>query len=1469
MTNQNRIIQIFTRFIAMSMVLIAIISVPQLVSNSVFSIDIVSITVSLTLLYALIVHLNIHSPALAWTGFARFPLFIAWSLFGLSTTIWIALIGISITAIWQRYNNPKNDPDRANNEETKQQQAMLLSIFANNSASLLGLHFIYRILGGLQPVITEADVYSAIDILIISLIATTIISLSLQFILERIQVDKMLRRFYDYLLPELLILLTSILLPSLYLQMGLSIFLITLVVITFLIYRRSYLSTLMINLEARIQEMTALSTLSTTMATHLSLAGTIDSIYKELSKLLDATTFYIALYNEDHDKFDYRLLVINEAKIKRDKEVHDRGLIEYIIRVKQPIRHTRDDIRLLFKNLYDSSDLADKQYMLAPLMVSTKVIGVIGVSHANKDDAFSEHDFALFQTISSQASLAIRNAILYDRTVRLADNLSIINQSLQDVMFNLDRQDALKVSCQIAANVTLTPKAAIFMLDDNQDGQMTCVESVGFEGIEFIKKQVYDPTLFDDGIYVINDIGQHLDDDDLIAHATAGQFKACVQIPLRSGNTVIGTLNVYHDMPYFYETPELNLLIMLTNQITAALDNTDLLQALELYAAEQAQLVYLSRISGNTLELEPIIEGISQTLAPMINVARVAIGITTADKNSIRLETYETSFGLTSIELSGDTIPEIAAILAPNASSTVRFFYADDDKISVGLDQYMKAHGDKTLGLIPMRIDNLTIGVIVLGDVIERHFSENELRLLEMASYQITVQIHNARVHTQTEEQLANRLEQLELIEDISQQISEALELDIIIQNVLEAALQSTQADFASISMMDPKDDSTFDIMWREVVDNELIPNRVILRVTDGVIGHVRTTGEMIIVPDNNQFEAYIPPIDHDKKFNSSLALPMRTGNSVIGVLNLESIHYNFFTGEQASFLKSLAGHAAISIDNANLLVEREQQINTLTLLRELSLDALSIINSDDIYNAVLRTALILLNGDVTALYTYDPINQQIKHLTSLQSDKGQIFKADFQIPMKILQETLTNGRLKFVDDVATSAAFNTDEHFSEISYQSLIIMPVARRQQIYELLCIGFTEKREFTHDDLNIVDLLAVQVAGHLENAALNETITTSNDRMRAILDSTRDGIILLDNAERIQDANMAASTLTRIDLDAYLFKPLADVINQIDSDESAKIWQDISEKYHRNPDAIHNEEFTFTYEDDVVYVKILVISVVDEARDIVGRLLILRDITEEKNLQQFQVMMQSMVLHDLRGPLTSIVTSMYVAENILELYDGQDFETLKSSLNKTFNVSLVSAEDMLRQVDTLRDLPMLNQMVVKAQTLPMIDIAEGAFNSLSANYLDSNITVEIDVPKDFLVYVDESLIQRVIINLMHNAFKFTPIDGTVLIRLVQHQDKPNYVRIQIADTGPGIPDDQRERIFGQYIQIEGQKPRTGGKGTGLGLNFCKLAVEAHGGEIWVEADGPLSGACFSFTIPVVNWLLDDTANNVDATD
>jgi signal transduction histidine kinase len=112
-----------------------------------------------------------------------------------------------------------------------------------------------------------------------------------------------------------------------------------------------------------------------------------------------------------------------------------------------------------------------------------------------------------------------------------------------------------------------------------------------------------------------------------------------------------------------------------------------------------------------------------------------------------------------------------------------------------------------------------------------------------------------------------------------------------------------------------------------------------------------------------------------------------------------------------------------------------------------------------------------------------------------------------------------------------------------------------------------------------------------------------------------------------------------------------------------------------------------------------------------------------------------------------------------------------------------------------------------------------------------------------------LDEEKIFRVLSNLVDNALKFTPAGGKITLDMKRMDDQ---LFIDVRDTGPGVPSEYREQIFDLYAQVPGTEGRR--RGTGLGLAFCKLAIEAHQGEIWVE-DNPGGGSRFRIRLPVNN--------------
>jgi PAS domain S-box-containing protein len=242
------------------------------------------------------------------------------------------------------------------------------------------------------------------------------------------------------------------------------------------------------------------------------------------------------------------------------------------------------------------------------------------------------------------------------------------------------------------------------------------------------------------------------------------------------------------------------------------------------------------------------------------------------------------------------------------------------------------------------------------------------------------------------------------------------------------------------------------------------------------------------------------------------------------------------------------------------------------------------------------------------------------------------------------------------------------------------------------------------------------------------------------------------------------------------------------------------------------------------------------------LMGWLLGLRDLTEERAIEQMREDMRHTMVHDLRNPLTGIATSLDVLVDEPEILQPHQLQLLQ--------IARRNSQRMINLVNEILDVGRLEsgQMPLNQQTWPLIDLIEDALQVQYVLAQDKRITLDNRVPHDLpLVHADESLIRRVVQNLVGNAVKFTPVGGrvTVVVELTTMISAQPIVLVSVHDTGPGIPPEIQSRLFQKFV-TGSQK----GRGSGLGLAFCKLAVEAHGQQIWVDSL-PGQGTVFTFTV------------------
>jgi signal transduction histidine kinase len=171
------------------------------------------------------------------------------------------------------------------------------------------------------------------------------------------------------------------------------------------------------------------------------------------------------------------------------------------------------------------------------------------------------------------------------------------------------------------------------------------------------------------------------------------------------------------------------------------------------------------------------------------------------------------------------------------------------------------------------------------------------------------------------------------------------------------------------------------------------------------------------------------------------------------------------------------------------------------------------------------------------------------------------------------------------------------------------------------------------------------------------------------------------------------------------------------------------------------------------------------------------------------------------------------------------------------------------MQRMISGLLDINRLEsgQQIAVKQPFDISDVINEAMDTIQPMAAGKSITIRYDLQQPLSqVMIDEDMVRRVLVNLLENATKFSPAGSVVMIGAREKEDK---VFVWVDDQGSGIPEKAQERIFDKFVQLHGNNTY---KGLGLGLAFCKLAVQAHGGTIWVE-NLPEGGSRFIFTLPV----------------
>ncbi len=503
----------------------------------------------------------------------------------------------------------------------------------------------------------------------------------------------------------------------------------------------------------------------------------------------------------------------------------------------------------------------------------------------------------------------------------------------------------------------------------------------------------------------------------------------------------------------------------------------------------------------------------------------------------------------------------------------------------------------------------------------------------------------------------------------------------------------------------------------------------------------------------------------------------------------------------------------------------------------------------DDILPAVLNSIANALRANLVWLLRCNPVSRQVHTLLAGGAAPPVLPQLRFDdLSQGVVGEVLRDGRPLFLTKTAMEARVQAGEtqpwYVTEAGGAVAVAPLLMQDRSCGVLLVVNRSDQNDFAQPDVDLLMAIAAQIVAAMQHAELFQAMEEERERLRTVVQSSHDGVILLGVDLRLLVINRPALRLLGLfgEPEAWVERSLWDVVHTL-RDHAPHVVKIILGEMRRIRDGDDQPH------DGETKVGLRIIQWVSWPvrgdAQLLGRLFMVRDVTDARLLEQFREDLTHTMVHDLRNPLTGI----HAALTLLLRGAG---DSLLEGQQRIIRIALLSTERMVKLVNAILDIGRLEtgQMPLKPVVFRFSDVVRDSVElqklSITQNDLNFISVVPEDVP---LVRADRELIERVLQNLMGNAFKFTPPGGEVLVRAEVEPEMPDKLRISVSDTGPGIPPEIRRNLFTKFVA--GQQI---GRGSGLGLAFCRMVLEAHGERIWVSQTSE-QGTTFTFTLSLAD--------------
>lgn len=678
----------------------------------------------------------------------------------------------------------------------------------------------------------------------------------------------------------------------------------------------------------------------------------------------------------------------------------------------------------------------------------------------------------------------------------------------------------------------------------------------------------------------------------------------------------------------------------------------------------------------------------------------------------------------------------------------------------------------------------------------------------------------------------------LELLVKVSREVATALDLRTVLQRVLFACIQYVGGERGSVVVMDDHGkpvDATI-VYGKQFHDHTTQQLRD--TVEKGLAGWVIQNRMPVLVPDTSKDERWLRREDDAKDRSgpkSAICVPLMARERLVGVLTLVHSVPNTFNIEHLELMKAIADQASVAVLNARLFMETERTARVMTSLAEGAASMNSTLEMQDVLRHILNQTMHALQVETVALGLIEQPSNDLVFKAAAGNNSGAIPGLHIPAGQGLIGKVISYGHGMVIPTIKNVVGLVEADRLDGVDIRAFAIAPIQLHGKVIGVLEAVNPVSGAFGPDALVVMTGLGSLAGTTIENSRLFEQLQNAHKHYRELFEDSVDPILITNLKGNIVEANRQAVSLSGYS-SAQLQTMTIDQVHEVN-------WDKVGTKFQALQNGESSTYESGLYRQDGGSVPVEVYARRVEFQDTYSIQWILRDITARRELDDLRNDMTSMLFHDLRSPLGNIVSSLEMMSALMPVDD----ETLNSMLNIAKN----STGRIQRLVNSLLDINRLEagQKITDQNSIDTVALIRESIRdveiSIAARQHTLNNRAITVLP---MIWVDVDMIYRVLVNLLENASKFTPVGGRIDIGAQTSQDGL-FVRFWVRDNGPGIPPAERDRIFEKFTRLRG-KNRTGG--LGVGLAFCKLAVHAHGGEIWVDSEVG-KGTTFWLTLPV----------------